>query len=103
MSCSGLWCWRAGWLSPRQSAPLPGRQTAHCAGAHTARRRGPEWFPRLVARPSLIDIGEAIVACRGVAALNITVGEIDVERDVAAAALGGAEVLEFGRLAGGVG
>ena len=34
---------------------------------------------KAMARPSLIDIGEAIVACRGVAALNITVGEIDVE------------------------
>lgn len=34
---------------------------------------------KAMARPSLIDIGEAIAACRGVAAVNITVGEIDVE------------------------
>lgn len=34
---------------------------------------------KAMARPSLIEIGEAISACPGVAALNITVGEIDVE------------------------
>ncbi|MFO1129730.1 MAG: DUF211 domain-containing protein [Rhodospirillales bacterium] len=34
---------------------------------------------KAIARPSLIEIGQAIAACHGVEALNITVGEIDVE------------------------
>jgi hypothetical protein len=31
------------------------------------------------ARPSLLEIAEAIESCAGVEALNITVGEIDIE------------------------
>jgi hypothetical protein len=34
---------------------------------------------KAIARPSLVEIGQAIATCRGVDALNITVGEIDVE------------------------
>jgi hypothetical protein len=34
---------------------------------------------KAVARPSLLEIAEAINRCRGVEALNITVGEIDIE------------------------
>jgi hypothetical protein len=34
---------------------------------------------KAMARPSLLDIAEAISVCRGVEALNITVGEIDIE------------------------
>jgi hypothetical protein len=30
-------------------------------------------------RPSLLDIGEAISSCRGVEALNISLGDVDVE------------------------
>jgi hypothetical protein len=31
------------------------------------------------ARPSLLEIGEAIAGCAGVQAFNLTVGEIDIE------------------------
>lgn len=34
---------------------------------------------KAVARPSLIEIAAAIDGCRGVEAVNITVGEIDIE------------------------
>ena len=34
---------------------------------------------KAVARPSLIEIAQAISSCGGVEAVNITVGEIDVE------------------------
>ncbi len=34
---------------------------------------------KAVARPSLLEIAEAIDKCRGVEGLNITVGEIDIE------------------------
>lgn len=34
---------------------------------------------KAVARPSLEDIAKAVSACRGVEALNLTVGEIDIE------------------------
>jgi len=34
---------------------------------------------KAVARPSLLEIAQAIEACRGVDGLNITVGEIDIE------------------------
>jgi hypothetical protein len=34
---------------------------------------------KALARPSLLDIGQAISACRGVEALNITLGDVDVE------------------------
>lgn len=34
---------------------------------------------KAVARPSLLEIATAIDGCRGVEALNITVGEIDIE------------------------
>ena len=34
---------------------------------------------KAVARPSLLEIAEAIDKCHGVEAVNITVGEIDIE------------------------
>ena len=34
---------------------------------------------KAMARPSLLEIAEAIDKCRGVEAINITVGEIDIE------------------------
>lgn len=34
---------------------------------------------KAVARPSLLEIAEAVDGCRGVEAVNITVGEIDIE------------------------
>jgi uncharacterized protein len=34
---------------------------------------------KAVARPSLLEIGDAISACVGVAALNISLGDVDVE------------------------
>jgi len=34
---------------------------------------------KAVARPSLVELAEAIDACSGVQAFNITVGEIDIE------------------------
>lgn len=34
---------------------------------------------KAVARPSLLEIAAAIDGCRGVEAVNITVGEIDIE------------------------
>lgn len=34
---------------------------------------------KAVARPSLIEVASALDGCRGVEAVNITVGEIDIE------------------------
>jgi len=34
---------------------------------------------KALARPSLFEIGDAISACRGVEAMNITLGDVDAE------------------------